>query len=214
MNESRRRGRLAVLLVFVGLSTLALVWWSSEAVRRFMKRQFPELEVKPTGWFATAYSRMVPWMGEWLYSIFAKRLDLTADDEVLDIACGSGTFLRKHASHVRRVAGLDHADDLIEIAKRENQERVNDGTAQFVVGDATDLPWGDSEFNVVTCNCIDCFAAKSRSALEEMYRVLRPGGRILVADDHRKEMEEIGFTGVSVEHVLWGDLTSASKQAV
>ena len=142
-----------------------------------------------------------------------KRLDLTPDDEVLDVACGSGAFLRKHASHVRQVAGLDHSDDLIAIAKRENHERVAAGTAEFVVGDATVLPWDDDEFSVVTCNSIDCFATKTRPALEEMYRVLRPGGRILVGDDHRQDMEEIGFTEVAVEKMIWGELTSATKQA-
>jgi len=82
-----------------------------------------------------------------------------------------------------------------------------------VVGDATELPWDDDQFSVVTCNCIDCFAAKTRPTLEEMFRVLRPGGRILVADDHRQEMEAIGFRDVLVERVLWGDLTSARKHA-
>lgn len=213
MDDSKSKGRLAVVSGFVVLSMVALVWSVSAALRRFKERQFPDGEVKPTGWLATAYARTAPWLGEWLYALVAKRLDLGPEDEVLDVACGSGAFLRKHASHVRRVAGLDHSDDLIDIAKRENQERVAAGTAEFVVGDATVLPWDDNEFSVVTCNCIDCFATKTRPALEEMYRVLRPGGRILVADDHRQDMEEIGFSEVSVEHVLWGDCTTGSKQA-
>ena len=194
MDDSRNEGRRPVLVVLATLSTVALVWGVTVAWRRFVKRQFPEGEVKPTGWLATAMAKTAPWLGGWLYTPVAKRLHLAADDEVLDVACGSGAFLRKYASHVRRFAGLDHSDDLIAFAKRENQERI-------------------AEFSVVTCNCIDCFAAKTRPALEEMYRVLRPGGRILVADDHGQEMEEIGFSDVAVEHVLWGYCTTASKQA-
>ncbi len=213
MDESKSKGRLAVLSTIGVVTLAALVWGVSMALRRFTERQFPEGEAKPTGWLASAYARTVPWLGEWLYSIFAKRLELTPDDEVLDVACGSGAFLRKHASHVQRVAGLDHSEDLIDIAKHENQERVAAGTAEFVVGDAAVLPWDDDEFSVVTSNCIDCFAAKTRPALEEMYRVLRPGGRILVGDDHRQDMEEIGFSKVTVEHVVWGDLTSGTKRA-
>lgn len=213
MDEPKSRIRLVVLPTVALVTMTVVVWIMSRMWRRFEERQFPEGEARPTGWLATFYARTVPWFGEWLYSIFARQLDLSPEDEVLDVACGSGVFLRKHASHVDRVAGLDHSDDLIAIAKRENQERVMAGTAEFVVGDATVLPWDDDRFSVVTCNCIDCFAAKTRPALEEMYRVLRPGGRILVADDHRQEMEEIGFSEVSVEHVLWGDLTAATKQA-
>ncbi len=213
MDDSKNQGRRPVLIVFAVLSTLVLAWGVTVAFRRFMNRQFPEGEAKPTGWLAAAYAKTAPWLGGWLYTAVAKRLHLAADDEVLDVACGSGAFLRKHASHVRRFAGLDHSDDLIAFAKRENQDRVAAGTAEFVVGDATALPWDDNEFSVVTCNCIDCFSAKTQPALEEMYRVLRPGGRILVADDHRQEMEGIGFSDVAVEHVLWGYCTTASKQA-
>lgn len=213
MGESKSKIRFTVLST-IGVVTLAtLIWSALAALRQFMERQFPEGEAKPTGWLASVYAKTVPWLGEWLYSIFAKRLELAPEDEVLDVGCGSGAFLRKHASHVQRVAGLDHSEDLIEIAKRENRERVAAGTAEYLVGDATVLPWGDNQFSVVTSNCIDCFAAKSRPALEEMYRVLRPGGRILVGDDHRQDMEEIGFTEVIVEHVLWGDLTGGTKRA-
>lgn len=212
MDGSKRRDRSAGLVVAVLLLVAAVAWSASAAARRFKERQFPNGEVKPTGWLATTYAKTVPWCGGWLYSIFSRRLDLSADDEVLDVACGSGAFLRMYASHVRRVAGLDHSADLIAIANSENRERVAAGTAEFVVGDATALPWNDNDFSVVTCNCLDCFASKTRPALEEMYRVLRPGGRILVADDHHHEMEDIGFRDVSVEHVLWEDLTTATKQ--
>lgn len=213
MDDSKNQGRRPVLIVLAVVSMVAVVWGVTVALRRFVDRQFPEGEVKPTGWLATAMAKTAPWLGGWLYSPVAKRLHLAADDEVLDVACGSGAFLRKYAAHVRRFAGLDHSDDLIAFARSENQERIAAGTAEFVVGDATNLPWDDNEFSVVTCNCIDCFAAKTRPALEEMYRVLRPGGRILVADDHGQEMEEIGFSDVAVEHVLWGYCTTASKQA-
>lgn len=214
MDDSKNEcGAGAARTIVAMVSTVALAWSVAVAWRRFMTRQFPEGEAKPTGWLAAAGAKVAPWLFGWLYKAFANRLHLAVDDEVLDVACGSGAFLRKHASHVGRVAGLDHSDDLIAIARRQNQERVAAGTAEFVVGDATALPWDDNEFSVVTCNCIDCFATKTRPALEEMYRVLRPGGRILVADDHRQDMEEIGFSEVSVEHVLWGDCTTALKQA-
>lgn len=211
MTKDRKKLWLASTLVLaVSAACVGLI----RAGRRFRLRQFPEGEIKPTGWLATTYAAVVPYLGGWLYEMFARRLDLQHDDDVLDVACGSGEFLRKHATHVRRVAGLDHSEDLIDIARHRNAERVAAGTAEFVVGDVTALPWDGNRFTVVTCNCIDCFAAKSTPALAEMYRVLQPGGRVLVADDHSDEMESIGFTDVSVEHVLWGDCTTGYKQAV
>jgi len=112
MDDSKGKSR--IVLVF-GVAVLAAMTWAvSLALRRFADRQFAEGEAKPTGWVATFYAKTVPWLGDWLYAIFTKRL--SAEDEMLDVACGSGALLRKHAPHVRRVAGLDHSEDLIEIA--------------------------------------------------------------------------------------------------
>jgi len=124
----------------------------------------------------------------------------------------SGTFLRKRAAHVARIAGLDHSEDLIDIALRENRERVEARTAEFVVGDVTSLPWADEQFTAVTSNCVDCFEKKARPALAEMYRVLAPGGRAVVADDRRHMMEDIGFTQVSARRILWGYVTTGYKE--
>jgi SAM-dependent methyltransferase len=181
--------------------------------QRLMDRQFPEGEMKPTGWFASLYGATSPWLGRWLYALFARRLDLQPEDEVLDVGCGSGGFLRIYGAHVKRIAGIDHSEDLVEIALRRNRERVAAGTAEFVAGDATDLPWGENEFTVVTSNCIGCFPDKANPALAEMYRVLRPGGLALVSDDYRDDMESVGFSRVSVEHIGWGDLTTGYKEA-
>ena len=47
------------------------------------------------------------WLNRPLYSGVAAELALATDDELLDVACGEGTFLAEYATHVGRVAGLD-----------------------------------------------------------------------------------------------------------
>ncbi len=130
----------------------------------------------PLGW-VTAW--IMPLMFTSLYAKVARRLDLQPEDNVLDVACGSGAFLKKHARHVHHIAGLDHSEIQISLAKRWNSDRIAAGTAEFVAGDATALPWPDDTFSAVTCNCVSCFAEPQRS-LQEMRRVLRPGGRAVV----------------------------------
>ena len=149
-------------------------------------------------------------LSERKFQRLCRLLGLTRGARVLDVACGSGAFLSKHASHVGRIAGLDHSEDLIDIALRDNHERVAAGTAQFVVGDATELPWADNQFSAVTSNCVSCFETKARPALEEMYRVLRPGGRAAIGDDRHQMMETVGFTQVSRQ--FGGMLTSGFKE--
>jgi ubiquinone/menaquinone biosynthesis C-methylase UbiE len=55
---------------------------------------------------------------------------------------------------------------------------------------------------------------QGQAGIAEMYRVLRPGGRAVVADDHRDDMESVGFGRVVVEHIGWGDLTTGYKEGV
>ncbi len=81
---------------------------------------------------------------------------------------------------MHRITGLDHSTVEISLARRSNRDRIAAGTAEFVQGDAAALPWPDNAFSAVTCNCVSCFAEPQRS-LQEMCRVLRPGGRAVIA---------------------------------
>ncbi len=144
---------------------------------------------KPTGTLGWIFALTMPVIFRSLYAKMAGLLNLQPEDDVLDVACGSGAFLKRHASHVHRITGLDHSAVEITLAKRSNRERIAAGTAEFVQGDAAALPWPDNRFTAVTCNCVSCFAEPQRS-LAEMRRVLRPGGRAVVGmDAARKDRE-------------------------
>ncbi len=148
--------------------------------------------VRPEG----ALGRVVAWGYLAMFALFrsqyeeiARLLDLGAEDEVLDVACGSGAFLDKYAAHTERIAGLDHSDIQIKMARKRHRERIASGTADIRQGDATDLPWKEATFSAVTCNCLGCFAQPLPS-LREMYRVLRPGGRAVLAFDYRENEQK------------------------
>lgn len=144
---------------------------------------------KPTGALGWIIAWIMPVIFRSLYAKVARLLNLQTEDDVLDVACGSGAFLKGHASHVRCITGLDHSAVEISLAKRSNRGRIAAGTAEFVQGDSAALPWPDNRFTAVTCNCVSCFAEPQLS-LAEMRRVLRPGGRaVIVMDARRKEGE-------------------------
>jgi SAM-dependent methyltransferase len=188
-----------VLRVLVVLVVIWAVVYVSGVWPRIETRMQPWLLDGPSGrWIARTY----PMFAGWLYAAFARVLDLQPQDEVLDVACGSGVFLKRHADHVSRIAGLDQSKAMIDEAIRQNQARVDAGTAEFVVADVTELPWPDRSFTVVTSNDVGCYEAKAQRAIEEMFRVLRPGGRAVLADDRRELMTTAGFTRLSVEPIL------------
>ena len=110
----------------------------------------------------------------------AEALDLRPEDELLEVACGSGVFLARHAATRGYVAGLDLSDVQIDLARERLVGRIAAGTAEIVKGDAAELPWEDGRFSAVTCMALmESFPEPSR-ALAEMFRVLRPGGRAVL----------------------------------
>lgn len=126
-------------------------------------------------------------LGAWLmtkkdryFRAMAAELDLQADDEMLDVGCGSARFFAEHAGHVRYVAGLDASEIQVAMARERLAERIAAGTAEIVLGDAADLPWEGGRFNVITSIDAIKFVPDPPSALAEMHRVLRPGGRAVI----------------------------------
>lgn len=173
-----------------------------------------------------------------LYRPAAEYARLRADDELLDVACGGGVFLGKYAGHVGRVAGIDRSDIQLAIARRLLGRRLKEGTAELVKGDAEDLPWEDDRFSVVTCILGLEFFTNPPAALAEMWRVLRPGGRLVATfwinedneecvrecdwfgfdhlpeDDVRKMVEDAGFAALEITYPSGLDYHARFIQAI
>ena len=207
------RASLATITV-VGIAGVALrlsgLWERLEVAWQRLTAEDAQLRFLE-GPLGRVYARHYAPLGTWLYAAYARGIDLQPEDEVLDVACGSGVFLAKHARHVRRIAGLDQSQAMIDQAVVENAQRVADGSAEFVVGDVTALPWEDDTFTVVTSNDVNCYEPKAPAASKEMYRVLKPGGRAVIGMDRCEMMEAAGFSRVSGRHVLGMYLTTGYK---
>jgi len=136
-----------------------------------------------------------------IYENVAKVLELQPEDDLLEVAYGNGYFLKKYASHVHSVAGLDRSELAVKMAKKKHRDRIEAGTAEFVHGEASQLPWEDNKFSVATTMAGFLAFPKPLESLKEIYRVLRPGGRVVVSIewnaedglDHTKRVKELGM---------------------
>ncbi len=104
------------------------------------------------------------------------------DDRVVDVACGRGTTAI-HLSRTRRcqVVGVEYSTRQVAVAAQAATD-ARAPRATFVEGDAGSLPLGDACADVVVCECSLCLFPDKAVAVREMRRVLRPGGRLAVAD--------------------------------
>jgi ubiquinone/menaquinone biosynthesis C-methylase UbiE len=109
---------------------------------------------------------------------------IAAGERVLDVGCGTGTLAVAAARQAPgvRVTGLDADASILSRARRKAaRERVEIG---FDEGTATALPYADASFDVVLSSLLFHHLPDDgkRSTAAELVRVLRPGGRLVVAD--------------------------------
>jgi ubiquinone/menaquinone biosynthesis C-methylase UbiE len=153
---------------------------------------------KPVGFFGRLSARGMAFGHRGFYKNTAKVLNLTTDDKYLEIGFGSGLFIKKYASHVKKIAGLDYSEDMVKLASNINENLVKIGKAEFLQGDVSTLPWNDNEFSAVAGIETFFFWPKPQSSLKEIFRVMAPGGRLVLemaynkddGKDHTKQIEK------------------------
>jgi SAM-dependent methyltransferase len=99
-----------------------------------------------------------------------------AGQDVLDMGCGEGRFCRFLQERGARTTGLDPTPTLLAEAQRLHPA----GT--YLDGSATNLPFPDASFDLVVSYLTLIDIEDYRAAIREMARVLRPGGRLLIAN--------------------------------
>ncbi|MEO8190940.1 MAG: methyltransferase domain-containing protein [Acidobacteriota bacterium] len=109
------------------------------------------------------------------------RLGLERDDDVLDVAAGTGLLSRAIAPRVRSVVALDLTPEMMAEGRRAaDREKISN--VRFEKGAAEDLPYDPSSFDMVVTRFSVHHFQNPGAVLREMARVCRTGGRVAVID--------------------------------
>jgi demethylmenaquinone methyltransferase/2-methoxy-6-polyprenyl-1,4-benzoquinol methylase len=114
--------------------------------------------------------------------------EVGASDHVLDVACGTGDLTEAFAAaRPAAVTGLDFTAPMLDIAREKAQRRRRPGAPkpEYVQGDAMALPYDDARFDVVSIAFGIRNVTDPDRALAEFFRVLRPGGRLVILEFSR-----------------------------
>ena len=104
-----------------------------------------------------------------------------AQELVLDVACGPGAFVLALAPRVRFALGIDLTPEMLRQARQFQAEKQIANVA-FARGDADSLPFPDASFDLVSCQHAFHHITKPEPVLQEMIRVTKPEGRLLILD--------------------------------
>jgi ubiquinone/menaquinone biosynthesis C-methylase UbiE len=120
------------------------------------------------------------------------RAVLPQGGDVLEVAPGPGYFAIEMAKGgAYRVTGLDVSRTMVELARGNAAEAGVD--VAFRQGNVSAMPFADNSFDLLACSAAFKNFSEPHRALEEMYRVLRPGGTAVILDLRRDvPMSEIG----------------------
>jgi len=149
--------------------------------------QVPQTQGSLIRW-ATYYDRVTNLMtlgqAPRLRKITVDQALIKPGDSVLDVGCGTGevTLLAKKRTGNGNVYGIDPAPEMIAVARKKAARKGLD--IDFRVGVIEALPFPDSSIDVVTSSLMMHHLPEDLKprGLTEIYRVLKPGGRLLIAD--------------------------------
>ena len=183
---------------------------------------------RPSGWIG----KIVLWSMNRRHSKLTDwglgHLLIRVDDIVLDVGCGGGRTVAKLAEFARSgsVYGVDYAPASVAAARKMNRTLVEGGRVRLQEASASDLPFAEDTFDLVTGIETHFWWQDLSGGMREAFRVLKPGGRmaviaefynggrhakyadrlaqwttmaILDVDQHTRMFTEAGFADVTID---------------
>jgi ubiquinone/menaquinone biosynthesis C-methylase UbiE len=124
---------------------------------------------------------------------------------VLDIGCGGGAALRDMASYFpnSKLNGIDYSQDMVLLATRVNKRMIEKGRIEITHGTVSSLPFPDNSFDLATAFEAYYFWPDLIHDLEEIRRVLKPGGTLLIVNE---VYENERFHDRNKKWAAWADM--------
>jgi len=125
-----------------------------------------------------------------LYNKIFETANLQAGQKVIEVGIGTGLNLSYYPDDIE-LYGIDLSPSMVETSKRQLAEMNRKG--EIHQGNAKDIQYPEGTFDVVVCIFVLCTIDDNKKALSELFRICKPGGKIVLFDYHKANNETILF---------------------
>ena len=136
-----------------------------------------------------------------------RQLEIQPGDHVLEIGFGPGHGIQQAArlASQGKVAGVDFSGLMLQQASRRNATDIAGGNVELRLGDASGLPYPDNSFNKVFGTNVVYFWTDPVATLQEIRRVMKPGGRLALYVISKEDIAKFKVTQTGVYQLYTGE---------
>jgi ubiquinone/menaquinone biosynthesis C-methylase UbiE len=141
---------------------------------------------------------------------------------LLDVGCGTGNLLLSLVDdpHAEQLVGLDYSEEMVRCVQMKIDPEIHLDRLRVVHGDAEHLPFEDASFDVLTCANSFHHYPHQEAVIRQFYRVLRPGGMLVLIDGFRDNVVgwivfdvAVAFVEKAVHHAAWSAVRNMLAEA-
>ncbi len=161
-------------------------------MREWFGKQLGSQLSQPHGFWGAVVAKLMNFTNRRTYHNVYDLLELSKDDRVLEIGFGNGAFIKDIVQKIQpgKYMGIDISETMMRLARHRNFSLIKSGKALIMKAKADNLPFDDNLFNkVFTANTI-YFWEGPALVMNEVKRVLLPGGKFVVALSTKAAMED------------------------
>lgn len=171
---------------------------------------------KPSGAMGIKLGHMMNKANAFLYDFAFDCMNIKSGTSILEIGFGNGIFFKKVFTQADNlmITGIDMSKTLVHAAEKNNQQLITKGKLQLQQGSSEHLPYANNSFEIIFCINVIYFWDNPDLHLQEIFRVLKPGGRFYAIIRTKESIEQMpftryGFTSYTTES--WKKVVIANK---
>ncbi|NUM32199.1 MAG: methyltransferase domain-containing protein [Bacteroidetes bacterium] len=152
-----------------------LLWVGLIPNSRFIAKQLTQ----PFGSKAEKFGKLMNKANDKLYKNIIDILEIKDGEEILEIGFANGRFFEKLFKKNKniKVSGVDYSEPMVKIAREYNEDLIEDNKLDLYYCSSNAMPFESKKFDKIFCINLIYFWENAEENLQEIFRVLKPGGK-------------------------------------